>query len=267
MKENAKHHGLQSAWRIIQILNLFRPRELDHPGAVRLIELSPTDISQRTGIPRVTVYRYLQILSNEGLLRKDSRTGLYSIGLQIIELAGALLRNLDVRVVARPYLLRLADDTGETVDLDLLRKDDLITVEQIPGKHILNPASTFLTPLPLHCTSTGKVFLAFLDPPDRDRILAKPLKRYTPHTITDPIQLLLQLEEVPRLGYAIARGELDPDVTAIGAPIWDATGRVIAAFSVAGPTARIDDAKLSELVVQVKATSRDISAALGYART
>jgi DNA-binding IclR family transcriptional regulator len=116
----------------------------------------------------------------------------------------------------------------------------------------------------VHCTAAGKVFLAYLPPPMVDRLLSRPLQRFTPHTITDPEQLRAELREVRHQGYSIVKEELEQGLNVVAAPIYDHTGQIVASVSVAGPAFRVTPDLLPELARQVVEVASEISQQLGY---
>ena len=128
--------------------------------------------------------------------------GRYRLGLRIVHLANALLARLDVREVARPHLVAIVEATGETATLSVPGDEDAITVDFVPGSHQLQPVSRLGRPSIAHATSAGKVMLAFSgrELPD------KPLRAYTPRTITDPQALAREIAQVRERGWAQALG-------------------------------------------------------------
>jgi DNA-binding IclR family transcriptional regulator len=117
---------------------------------------------------------------------------------------------------------------------------------------------------PLHATSTGKVLLAYLSPSQRASLLPKSLPSYTTRTITDSAKLHAELDRVRAQGYAISNEELEEHLVAIGAPVRDHDGIVIAAISLSGPASRLPRERMSALIPQVMQTAEEISRVLGY---
>jgi DNA-binding IclR family transcriptional regulator len=117
---------------------------------------------------------------------------------------------------------------------------------------------------PLHASSSGKVLLAHLPEPERKQLLARPLEAVTARTVTDPTQLLRQLEEVRARGYATIQGELEEGLNAVAAPVRRLSGEVVAALSVSGPSFRVrsvDLARLGRLAIDAAGA---VSRRLGY---
>jgi DNA-binding IclR family transcriptional regulator len=117
---------------------------------------------------------------------------------------------------------------------------------------------------PLHCTSNGKVLLAYLPAAERARLLASPLSRLTGRTITDPAALERQLGRAVAEGYAFTLEELELGLNAVAAPVFDRSGECVAAVSVAGPAYRVTPQRLGELGQMARETGEAISRRLGY---
>jgi len=250
-----KASGPLAIHKAIEILRAFTP---ETP------EVGVRDLASRIGMPKSTVHRILNALREEGLLEVNPDTGRYRLGLELVAIAGMALRTVDVRRVALPYMSDLAARWRETVDLDVLRGTHVMIIEQIPGQHILKTGGMLAARLPAHSTSTGKVLLAYAGAQYVLQYLDEMLPRYTSQTITSREALLADLEQVRQQGYARSWGEHEAYVRALGVPIRDRTGTVIAAMSISGLATRIDEKTAEEMVQALKRAAAGISAGLGY---
>jgi IclR family transcriptional regulator, KDG regulon repressor len=115
---------------------------------------------------------------------------------------------------------------------------------------------------PLHCTSSGKVMLAFQTPELIEQFIGRGLKAYTRNTITDPVALRAALAEIRAHGYATSVDEIRDGIASVAAPIRDYSGRVGHALTVVGPDGRLDPAD-QRIIRKVKAAAREISHRLG----
>src|SRR5262249_24989003 len=176
-----------------------------------------------------------------------------------------ILRQQDLRTVCAPYLERLRQATNETVSLYIRMGDCRVCIEELEsGQEIKYSQAVGLT-APLHVGAPGKVLLAFLPPAELEALLAiLPLTAVTSHTITDREQLLEELASVRQRGYAVSVGERSPWASAAAAPIWDWSGKPIAALSVLGPSQRLTSEVLLALGQQVQEVALDVSKAFGY---
>jgi DNA-binding IclR family transcriptional regulator len=116
----------------------------------------------------------------------------------------------------------------------------------------------------MHCSASGKVFLAFLPDAERDRLLSQPLKAHTANTVISASELRRQLAEVQKRGYAVDNGELEVQVRAIAAPIRNRDGEIIAAMSMPCPTSRMTPERIAELAAALLEAAAEISARMGW---
>jgi len=119
--------------------------------------------------------------------------------------------------------------------------------------------------MPLHCTGVGKAMLAYQGEEMLARLSKSPgFERLTGHTITSLLQLKKELERIRERGYAVDNEEAVEGLRCVAAPVFDHTGRVVAAFSVAGPATRLTPERILEIAPLVCETSREISFRLGF---
>jgi DNA-binding IclR family transcriptional regulator len=254
MNNDVPYTGTQALRRAVAVLKSFGPD---------LSRLTPPQISQRTGLNRSTVYRLLSALEDEGLVASDD-AGRYHLGPDLAILGMLALRQIDLHEVARPFLRDLADRSGETVDLEILHGAQVMIVAELASDHLLNTASNVGTLYPAHCTATGKLLLAGLPNEQLDVVLASGLSACGPHGITNVDTFRAELQACLDRGYATSYEELEAHLHAVGAPIYDHTGRIVAAVSISGPAARMPRRREPEIArILVKACA-DISRALGY---
>jgi IclR family transcriptional regulator, acetate operon repressor len=254
MNNPSIYSGTQAIARAVAILKAFGPDPAQR---------TPQELSSRTGLNRSTVYRILNALEREELVVSDG-AGRYHLGPELAILGGLALRQLDLRGVALPFLRDLAKRSGETVDLEVLRGTQVLIVEELPGDYLLSTSSNIGTLWPAHCTSTGKLLLAALSPNELDTLLAGGLCTCGPRSITDAAALRAELRATLARGYATSYEELEAHLHAVGAPIYDHQGRIVAAVSISGPAARMPRRREPELVRMVVESCAQISHALGY---
>jgi DNA-binding IclR family transcriptional regulator len=166
---------------------------------------------------------------------------------------------------ARPVTRQLAADTGETVNITVRSEESALYLDQVAGSSALQSHNWVGQRIPLHATSNGKVLLSELSEQDLAEALPH-LPRYTDQTITARQRLRDELDEVRRLGYALATDELEVGLTAAAAPIRSAHGDIIASMSISGPTFRLTRARLDETVPMLVAAATEVSHRLGWGR-
>jgi len=218
--------------------------------------LGVTELATRLGVHKATASRLLGTLSSRGLVEKDPGSGKFRVGVGLIRLAGAAMAGLDVIQQSRPVLEDLCERSGETVNLAIMDRDDVLYVDQVTAPHAIVMANWVGRHSPVHCSSSGKVLLAFGDQGAVDRLLSRSLERLTRNTITDPERLRTQLADVRRRGYAHAVGELEEGLNTVAAPVMSA-GQAIAAVSISGPSFRVparDQPRLGRLAADAGTT-------------
>jgi len=246
--------NLQSVRRALRALELIAERG----------ELGVTELGRELGVHKATASRLVATLAERGFLERDPVTDKFRVGYGLVSLAGAAVGNMDVVRTARPVLESLAGKTHETVNLGVLSGDDVVYVDQVTGARSIVSVNWVGQRTPLHATSNGKVLLAWLPDEERDRLLARPMDRATPKTITDPAKLLVALHEVRTKGYAQTVEELEEGLNAVAAPIFGGEGDVIAALSVSGPAFRMRPVDLPRMARFTVEAAAAISRRLGY---
>jgi DNA-binding IclR family transcriptional regulator len=227
-------------------------------------ELGVSELGRQLGVHNATASRLAAVLAERGLLERDPVTERYRIGFGLVRLAGAAMSGLDLVRLARPIMETLAERAREASNLGVRSGDDVVYVDQIAGSRSIVTVSWVGRRTPLHCTSNGKVLLAWADDPDRERLLAGPLESYTKHTVTDPDTLRRELESIRRRGYAQAVEELEEGLNAVAAPVRQADGRVIAALGVSGPAFRMHAVDVPRMGLLTAEAAQAVSRQLGY---
>jgi DNA-binding IclR family transcriptional regulator len=218
------------------------------------------ELSELCGLNRTTVWRLLFTLERHGLVERDAVTQRYGIGCGLLGVM-ATADHMPLVRRARPVLQCLALETGETVNLAIATRSGLVYVDQLEAPQIM-AVNWQGKAVPLHATSAGKVFLAFLPEGERDTLLAGKLERYTRSTIVNRRTLEDGLEAVRRDGYGVCVGELEEALVGVSAPVLDLHGRPMAVVSVWGSEHRIPSASLPALGTRTAQAAHDIQALL-----
>jgi DNA-binding IclR family transcriptional regulator len=239
-----------AAGRVLAVLAAFGPA---HPA------LTLSEISRRSGLTLTTTHRLVGELRKWGGLERGP-DGRYAIGLRLLELGALAPHGLQLRELALPYLDDLHQATRANVHLAVRDGADGVYVEALRARGAVQVLSRLGGRWPLHATGTGQVLLAFADRDVQDELLAVPLKRFTPDTITNVAELRRVLAEVRRTGVAIAENQLTPDALAVAVPVRGQRDEVVAAL---GVTVQRGAVASHALVPALAATARGISRALG----
>jgi DNA-binding IclR family transcriptional regulator len=230
--------------------------------SVAASETPPTvlELARECKINRSTAWRLLRTLEHHGLVDRDPITQRYTVGYGAISVAAAVTDDTLVRRV-RPLLAKLATTTGESVTLAVAKRFNLVYVDQVDPPNVMVP-NWLDKPLPLHATSGGKAFLAWLGPDERDAILPGELQRYTPHTITDRAKLERDLAEVRTAGYALCAREYEEFSSGASAVVLNTHRYPIAVINVWGPAPRNPVKRLHEIGRAAVATAEEVRALL-----
>jgi DNA-binding IclR family transcriptional regulator len=239
-----------AAGRLLAVLDAFGPQQ-------RALSLS--EISRRAGLSLSTAHRLVYELANWGALER-SPSGRYSIGLRLLELAALSPRGLGLREAAFPYLDELHHRTRGNVHLGVRDGIEVVYVETIRACATHPTNGRMGDRWPMHATGTGLVLLAHADRDLQERALRGPLERFTPLTVTDPVELRRQLAQVRQSGFAVAWGQITVPDMVVAVPVYDQFGEVAAAISVVVETERAQPRVLANMLMAAsKAITRGLA--------
>lgn len=201
-------------------------------------------------------------------LQKNSVTGKYCFGLKLAALSRAALENLDLREQAKPFLYLLMQNTGLTVHMAILERDDAVIIEKVEAPGMLRLATWVGRRLDVNSSGVGKALLASLAEDELAmRCKAKSLAKHNEHTIASLGKLKQELALIRAQGYALDNEEDEIGFRCVGVPILDSNKRVVAAISVAGTTTQISMEKVKSLAAYVQRAARNISLHVGHIDT
>ncbi len=228
-------------------------------GARRL-----SDLSRQLGLSKSTLSELLSTLEHYGFVERDGDSRAYRLGYALLELGNAVLRRLDLRQVAHPYLIDLRDATGETAVIHVPSDQGALIIDRAESDHQLKVVAPLGHRLPPFAGSVAKVFMARL--PDQeftDLLEDRVLPAFTPNSITNPERYRRELVRVRRRGYAIDEEEYLPGVRAVSALILDGRGRTVATVTIVGFSARLTHQRMQEATTAVRGAAESISRRLG----
>lgn len=207
------------------------------------VERNLSELSRELQIPSASLWRILKVLVDQGYVIFDKKRRTYRLGFKLMYMGNLLLNGSRFRSQGREYLRRLADRTGETAELDVRIRDQLVLIDQVTSPHAVYLYSHVGSAMPFfHATAPGKIYLAHTEPDKRRSVMRKlGFPRLTPRTIQDLDALEKELETVRALGYAVDREEMREGVGRVAAPVLDPSGAVIACLAVACPAFRLND--------------------------
>ncbi|AZO93784.1 IclR family transcriptional regulator [Halocella sp. SP3-1] len=222
-----------------------------------------TELSDSLGLHKSTVYRLLATLGYRGYIEQDDYNK-YKVGLKLFEIGGLVLTSLDLREQIKPYLKRLREETSETVHLGIMDKTEVVYIDKEETSETIRMYSRIGRRVPAHCTSLGKVILAYSKPDLIDQVVKNGLTGCTDKTIIGENQFRKHIKEVFEQGYAIDDEEHRMGIRCISGPIFNFNQDVIASFSISAPINRMTYERIDELVEVVHRYTKQISAAFGY---
>jgi DNA-binding IclR family transcriptional regulator len=219
------------------------------------------ELADSCGINRATAWRLLGTLEAHGLVDRDPSTNRYQIGFATIRMSAAAGYDGLVRR-ARPVLERVSAQTGETADLAVAGLHGVTYIGEVAPPSVLS-VNWLAREVPLHATSTGKAFLAWLPEDEALSLLQTPLRGFTDTTLTDTDRLMHELEVIRGRGYADCAGELEPTLYGVSAPVLDAKdGRPLAVFSIWGPVNRVPATRFPALGLVAITAAADVAAVM-----
>ncbi|MCH6471586.1 IclR family transcriptional regulator [Sinomonas terrae] len=220
--------------------------------------LGLNELTRRSGLPKATTHRLATSLVECGLLDREGRR--YRLGRWLFELGQRAPAHRSLRLASAPFLEDLSRATGETALLTLPGQDEILFGEKYVGARGRGQIATMVEGrVPLNCSASGKIALAFGDPANAERFVNGELTKSTPFTMTAPDQLRAEIERVHELGYAVERQELVVGSGAVAAPVFR-NSQLVACLTVVAPISRLDIARFAPAVLLA---GRALSRALG----
>lgn len=241
--------------RALGLLELLR--DADRPLHLR-------DISRRLRMIKSTSYRLLCTLERRGYVERVDSGGRYQLG-AVLRSYATLISQRSLTELSLPHMQALRAKWRETINLGVMRDGEVLYLEISESPQSFRMAATMGSRSPFHCTALGKAIAAFLPPRDVEELAqSKGLAPLTSRTIRSLAALKRELARIRIRGYAEENGETEPEASCVAAPIFDASGQVVAALSLSGPTSHVRLLKrdaADAIVAAATAISRD----LGYA--
>jgi DNA-binding IclR family transcriptional regulator len=239
----------------MRAFSLVPPPETDEPAASALAKgiavleaviaagepAQLADIAARLRLPKTSVHRLLQQLEEARVVRRDLSGKAWVQAPRLVDLAFRAIAGAARADAVHTALRRLVDEIGESVNLGVLDRDEIVYVDRVecnwPLRTTFQPGSR----VPVHCTASGKLFLAEMTKPARDRLLegVMPLAAYTGATLTDRDALEAQLAEIRQAGFAVNDQEFMVGLIGLGVPVRAPDGRLLAAVALHAPVPRL----------------------------
>lgn len=247
-----------------QVQSLSRALKLLNALSWQAGGLTLSEVAREVGLPTSTAHRLLTTLQNERFVRFDSERAVWLIGVQAFRVGAAFIRARDIASAARPYMRRLMERSGETVNLGIVDRGEVIYLAQVECHKMMRAITGPGGRAPLHCSGIGKAILSAMPWADAERILASTeLRRETPHTLSDLASLKSDLAAAAARGYAIDNEENAIGLRCVASVIYDENAEPLAAISVSGPGVRISESRIANLGQAVAAAAHEIMGEIG----
>ena len=228
-------------------------------------EMGVTEAARTLGLGKSTAHRLLSTLTQEGLLERDSRSGVYRLGLSMYVLGRSVSTYSVLHEVCVPVMDQLRAATKGTVQVSVLDGRDAVYVERRETAATLRLFGRVGHRLAANCTGSGKVLLAYLPPAQLDALMdGWELPRRTANSIVDPTELLAELERIRKRGWAENLDEAEMGVASVASPIRDESGTVVAAISLVVPSRDLSADALRRYSRPCVDAAAAISRRLGY---
>lgn len=221
--------------------------------------LSATEVAEHLGVARSTAYRYLQSLTSMNFLEENAGETGFRLGTRVLELARLASIGMGLADLARPIIKELARSVGHSALLTRRMGDSVVCLEREEAQTSIRISYERGQVLPINAGASALVLLAFAPEAEIDEIAGRPLPRFTEATITDPVVLKTRLAQIRAEGIAVTRGELDPDVLGVGAPVFGAQGDAVAAVSVVALAHRVPAEEVQRLTEAVREAAAELT--------
>jgi len=240
-----------------ELLKLF----LSHPS------LTLPQVVKLTGQPKTSVHRMLSSLEETGFVRRTADHA-YELGFVFLQFAHAVADRLDIRKIALPVMQRLRQEIGEAVNLIVRDGNEAIYVEKVDTTEPVRVFTAIGRRAPLYGGACPRVLLAYMSEFERETYFQNvKLERIANNTITDLQKLREVIAKTRETGYTISHSELYNYTSAVGAPIFNHSGNVVAGLSIVGPENRYGEENLPFYIEKTVAAAREISERLGWQAT
>ena len=256
MLNNERSFNIKAIGRAISIIKCFSSLSP---------ELSLAEISKLTKLPKSTVHRILQTLSQGGFIGREEKNGNYRLGIEFIRLGFIAKDHIDIRQVALPTMKWLSQIAEQTSNLYVIHDNQRVCIEQAIGPNYIRRHSFLGATFPLYTSASGRVLLSYMPEDWREEYFRTTIMiQSTENTIVERAELEKLMENVRKQGYAVSRGERDKFSASVAAPIFDHEGQMIACVTVSGALEMFSDTQVQRMVPLLLQASDEISRKMGF---
>lgn len=246
--------GLQRGLRVLEMI----------AAARRPMHVS--EVAERLALTRSSAFRLLYTLRDMGFLEAVPHSKAFGLGARVLNIGFAYLASMDITELARPALEMLRDRTNITAHLAIRDGEELLYLSCIQTRSGFLSTFNVGARLPAYAVPMGWLLLRDLSQPEAEALLhGVGFDALTRHTPRNMAALMARIADSAAAGYVVSRGMVEPGGSSISAPVFDGTGRVVAAIDIAGPDSGFDsNALTTSYLAAVLEAATLISARLGY---
>lgn len=221
-------------------------------------------VAQQLQLPLGSVHRMLLDLSEEGVVDRTP-SGEWELSFRLLQITGLQLERIELPRLFRPHAEKIAQATGETINLNALSGGAGVCIDKVRGNEGMQLDMRIGSRGPMHCGGAGKAMLAYMTPAEQEAVIGSPLDPLTPHTITDGEVLRNELARIRARGYSIDNQEVVMGVYCVSVPILDRNGYPAGSMSITGPSIKQPGPEIEPKVALLNEACGSISQRLGYA--
>jgi IclR family KDG regulon transcriptional repressor len=256
VRRDKSNYIIQSVAHALDVLEEFRG-DMD--------ELGVTELSKKLKLHKNNVFRILATLQSRNYIEQNKTNDNYRLGIKCLELGQTFVQQRGLLKQAQPILQELAESSGETSYLSILRGNEVVYLDSVETTSTVRVISRVGLHMQVHATAAGKALIAYESEEELRKRFPSELSKFTKHTILTQEDILKDLEKAREKGYATDLEEFEEGLRCIASPIRDYTRKVIAAISVSGPAHRLSDEKIEQTIgLEVSRCARALSTRLGY---
>lgn len=227
--------------------------------------LTATQIAQKMALNKTTVHRLMMTLLSRGFVERNEETGLYQIGLKLVELSSIRLNKIELKTEASPYMRQLANKVNQSVQLAIYDNNEAVYIDKIEKYSSIRLYSQIGKRIPIYCSAIGKALMLDKSDVELEAVLsAQNYHKFTPTTLESKSAVLAEIHKGQQTGYTVDNEEHELGIFCLAAPIYDYRGHIIAAISTAGFDSKTIKEVPNEVLLNLNETAIQISKRMGY---
>ena len=256
-----KNSGSKTIGSVIKAVEVLRELASSECG------LGVTEISNNLNYGVSATYHLLNTLRLCNIIEQDRETKKYRIGFELFRISSVAKNQNNLANIAQPHLDKLKENVGETSNLVILDNSKTVYIAQSESNNLLKMFTQLGARVPFYCTGAGKAILAYQAEEVQKYTIGKTIfNKYTKNTLTTAEELINEFKIIRVQGYALDNEEREFGVTCVAAPVFDCFEEAIAAISISGPTSRLNEKGIRNIIHQVMGASENLSFDLGYVK-